>query len=44
MIKILFITYVPPLDTQKKIGKLLSLFNQKISLNKKINKNSKLKN
>ena len=31
--------YVPPLDTQKKIGKLLSLFDKKISLNKKINKN-----
>ena len=29
--------YVPPLNTQKKIGKLLSLFDQKISLNKKIN-------
>ncbi len=31
--------YVPPLDTQKKIGKLLSYFDDKISLNKKINKN-----
>ena len=31
--------YVPPLDTQKKIGILLSLFDKKISLNKKINKN-----
>ena len=31
--------YVPPLETQKKIGKLLSLFDKKISLNKKINKN-----
>ncbi|MBQ2226203.1 MAG: restriction endonuclease subunit S [Methanobrevibacter sp.] len=30
--------YVPPLNTQKKIGKLLSLFDQKISLNKRINK------
>ena len=31
--------YVPPLSTQKKIGKLLSYFDDKISLNKKINKN-----
>ena len=31
--------YVPPLDMQKKIGKLLSLFDKKISLNKRINKN-----
>ena len=31
--------FVPPLDTQKKIGKLLSLFDKKISLNKEINKN-----
>lgn len=31
--------YVPPLETQKKIGKLLSYFDDKISLNKKINKN-----
>ena len=31
--------YVPPLDTQKKIGKLLSYFDDKISLNKRINKN-----
>ena len=31
--------FVPPLDTQKKIGKLLSLFDKKITLNKKINKN-----
>ena len=31
--------YVPPLDTQKKIGKLLSYFDDKISLNRKINKN-----
>ena len=31
--------YVPPLETQKKIGKLLSLFDKKISLNKRINKN-----
>ena len=29
--------YVPPLSTQKKIGKLLSYFDDKISLNKKIN-------
>ena len=29
--------YVPPLETQKKIGKLLSYFDDKISLNKKIN-------
>ena len=31
--------YVPPLETQKKIGKVLSFFDKKISLNKKINKN-----
>ena len=31
--------YVPSLNTQKKIGRLLSLFDKKISLNKKINKN-----
>lgn len=31
--------YVPPLEIQQKIGKLLSMFDQKISLNKKINKN-----
>ena len=31
--------YVPPLSTQKKIGKLLSYFDDKISLNKKINNN-----
>ena len=31
--------YVPPLSTQKKIGKLLSYFDDKISLNKRINKN-----
>ncbi|WP_405305898.1 restriction endonuclease subunit S [Methanobrevibacter sp.] len=29
--------FVPPLDTQKKIGKLLSLFDKKITLNKEIN-------
>lgn len=33
--------YVPPLETQKKIGKVLSFFDKKISLNKKINKNLK---
>lgn len=31
--------YVPPLNIQKKIGILLSLFDKKISLNKEINKN-----
>lgn len=31
--------HVPPLDTQIKIGKFLSLLDEKISLNKKINKN-----
>ena len=31
--------YVPPLEIQQKIGKLLSMFDKKISLNKKINKN-----
>ena len=31
--------YVPPLNIQKKIGILLSIFDKKISLNKKINKN-----
>ena len=31
--------YVPSLETQKKIGKLLSLFDKKISLNKMINRN-----
>lgn len=31
--------YVPPLSTQKKIGKLLSYFDDKISLNKRINQN-----
>ena len=29
--------YVPPLEIQQKIGKLLSMFDKKISLNKKIN-------
>lgn len=33
--------YVPPLEMQKKIGKVLSFFDKKISLNKKINKNFK---
>lgn len=31
--------YVPPLNIQKKIGKLLSLFDKKITLNKQINNN-----
>lgn len=31
--------YVPPLETQQKIGKILSMFDQKISLNKRMNKN-----
>ena len=31
--------YVPPLNIQKKIGKLLSLFDKKITLNKQLNNN-----
>ncbi|WP_296807239.1 restriction endonuclease subunit S [uncultured Methanobrevibacter sp.] len=33
---------VPPLDTQKKIGKILSLFDKKITSNKEINRNLSL--
>ena len=31
--------FVPPLETQIKIGKLLSFFDKKIDFNKKINQN-----